>query len=221
MSIVMRASDQRLSEADVRVVDAHQEIWRRCGRLGRLTWMGVPVLKHPVDLMAYQQIIFDTTPDVIIETGTHSGGSALFLAQMCEHVHHGRVISIDISPPTVVHPGHPRLTYLTGNSVDDSIIEVVDGIARGQAGLVILDSDHTRQHVYTEMRLYRHLVALDSYLIVEDTNINGHPIYPGHGPGPWEAVEDFIADFGYEFQIDGEREYLGTYNPRGYLKRIA
>lgn len=218
--IAMSASDQRPSPTDQAVIDEFQEIWRRCGRLGRVTYFGTPILKNPVDLLAYQQIIFDTMPEVIIETGTCYGGSALFLAHQCELLGRGHVITIDREQRTPVVPEHRRLTYVTGDSTAPETIQTVANLVGDFRGLVILDSDHARDHVLREMHAYQRFVAPGAYLIVEDTNINGHPIYKGYGPGPWEAVEVFLEDNPADWEVDTEREFLGTYNPRGYLKRV-
>jgi cephalosporin hydroxylase len=86
--------------------------------------------------------------------------------------------------------------------------------------MVILDSDHSQSHVEKELKLFAPLVTLNSYLIVEDTNINGHPAYPSFGPGPYEAVETFLRT-NDNFEVDSSREkFLMTFNPKGYLKRV-
>lgn len=87
--------------------------------------------------------------------------------------------------------------------------------------MVILDSDHRQDHVAKELELYASLVTPDQYLIVEDTNINGHPVFARHGPGPMEAIQAFMASpHGQEFQVDRTREkFLLTANPSGYLRR--
>lgn len=87
--------------------------------------------------------------------------------------------------------------------------------------MTVLDSDHTMDHVLHELRAYGPLVTKDSYLVVEDTNINGHPVLPAWGPGPREAVDRYLAETD-EFLIDERREkFLLTFNPRGFLKRIT
>jgi cephalosporin hydroxylase len=96
---------------------------------------------------------------------------------------------------------------------------VSDLVGEDDSVLVILDSDHTKDHVLAEMRAYGPLVTRGSYLIVEDTNINGHPVLPDFGPGPWEAVEEFLQG-NDQFQVDRSREkLLMTFNPMGYLRR--
>ena len=118
-------------------------------------------------------------------------------------------------------PEHPRITYLTGSSTDPAVVAQVDErIAPGDSVLVVLDSDHSRDHVLDELDTWSPRVSVDSYLIVEDTNINGHPIRSHGGPGPWEAVEQWLpANPG--FRLDESREkFLLTFNPRGFIRRI-
>lgn len=187
--------------------------------------MGVPVQKCPLDLWVYQDILCEVLPDVIIETGTMFGGSALYLAHVCDILNHGRVISIDITNQfsdgsLISRPKHNRITYITGSSTDQNILNQLKTELTGSI-MVILDSDHSKNHVLQELNLYSPFVQVGSYLIVEDTNVNGHPISPDHGPGPFEAVTEFLIN-NKNFQIDISREkFLMTQNPSGYLKRIA
>jgi len=191
------------------------------GTWSATTWLGVPVLKCPLDLWIYQEIVYEQKPDLIIETGTAHGGGALYLASMCDLVGHGEVLTIDINEPSD-WPQHPRITYLTGSSVDPAVLAQVRTRAQ-RAGkvMVVLDSDHSAAHVSAELDVYGPLVTLGSYLIVEDTNINGHPVYGWHGPGPMEAVEDFLTRSN-GFTRDRSREKLIlTFNPGGWLRRDA
>jgi cephalosporin hydroxylase len=180
----------------------------------------VPAQKCPLDLWTYQEIIYETRPDIIVECGTANGGGALFLASICDLVRNGRVITVDTKESNV-RPRHERITYLTGSTVDE---ETVGRIRRTITGadkvMVILDSDHTKNHVRKELRLYSDLVTVGNYLIVEDTNINGHPVLKSFGPGPMEAVQEFLAE-NEDFIIDKSREkFFMTFNPEGYLKRV-
>jgi cephalosporin hydroxylase len=187
----------------------------------RTFWRGVQCLKCPLDLWAYQEILHDVKPDLVVETGTHRGGSALFLADMLELAGRGEVITIDILENDS-RPRHPRIRYVTASSTDQSRIRpLLDARPPGETRLVVLDSDHSKAHVAGELALYAPYVSVGSYLIVEDTNVNGRPVLPDFGPGPAEAVADFLAA-SRAFVADTAREKsLLTFNPGGYLKRIA
>jgi cephalosporin hydroxylase len=183
-------------------------------------WLGVKTLKCPLDLWIYQEILFTTRPDVIIETGTYSGGSALYLACICDAIGNGRVITVD-NRASDDRPAHPRITYVRGSSAAPRVVaEVKQAIEPREGAMVILDSDHRKDHVLGELRAYAELVKEGSYIVVEDTNVNGHPVCPNFGPGPMEAVEEFLAEDD-RFVVDAERErFLLTMNSRGYLKRV-
>lgn len=183
-------------------------------------WLGVPIWKNPLDLWIYQEILHDVRPELIVETGTAFGGSALYLAHLCDLLRWGEVISVDVKGQPG-RPKHARLSYVLGSSVDPGIVAGIAEQARGRRTLVILDSDHSRAHVLAELAAYAPLVSPGSYMIVEDTNVNGHPVLPDFGPGPWEAVEEFLAtEPGKAFEVDARCEkLLMTFNPRGYLRR--
>jgi cephalosporin hydroxylase len=182
-------------------------------------WMGVPCLKCPLDLWCYQEILVETRPDLIIETGTHAGGSALFLAHMCDLLDHGHVATIDLQEQA--RPAHGRISYVRGSSSEqETIDDALACLPEADRILVILDSDHSERHVTKELELLAPCVSPGSYVIVEDTNINGHPAYPTFGPGPFEAVQKFLAA-NPSFAIDASREkFLMTFNPKGFLKRL-
>jgi len=189
-------------------------------------WMGKKVVKCPLDLWIYQEIFFNIKPDFIIETGTRDGGSALFFANMCDITGKGNVISVDIHSEEGISQ-HERITYLIGNSVDAKIIQNIKKIienntkVKNPSIIVILDSDHTKKHVLAEMNLYSDLVSKGSYLIVEDTNVNGYPIEPHYGEGPMEAVKEFLS-INKNFIADNDMEkFFFTMNPHGYLKKMV
>jgi cephalosporin hydroxylase len=187
------------------------------GTWNRMAWLGNPLLKNPLDLWIYQEIVASTKPDLIIETGTFCGGSALYLAGLCDLLGRGEVISVDVAPEQT--PEHPRVTYLTGSSVADDIVATMRARAEGKRTMVILDSDHRAPHVSAELDVLSPLVSEGCYLVVEDTNVNGHPVLPDFGPGPTEAMEGFLPDHP-EFTPDRELEkFLFTFNPGGYLRR--
>lgn len=183
-------------------------------------WLGIPVLKCPLDIWIYQELIHEIKPDVIIECGTYKGGSALFFATLFDFLKHGRVITIDIQPDEQ-RPTHDRITYLLGSSIAPEIVAHVRSIIRPEETvLAVLDSDHSQAYVLQEMRIYSAMVTHGSYLIVEDTSINGHPVAPQYGPGPMEAVQAFLKE-NKAFVVDKSREkFFMSFNPSGYLRKI-
>ncbi len=185
-------------------------------------WMGVPLLKLPLDLWVYQEILYKTQPDLIIETGTNRGGSALYFANLFDLIGKGRIISVDITHPAEGLPNHPRIRFLLGSSTDPKTLTQVTGELRsGERVMVVLDSDHSRHHVLQELELYSPFVSVGCYLVVEDTNVNGHPVWRSFGPGPMEALEDFLRTHS-EFVCDQSCEkYKVTFSPRGWVKRLS
>ena len=132
------------------------------------------------------------------------------------------MLTIDVEPASDV-PSHPRITYRVGSSIDPEIVGYVrDRAARcGGPVLVLLDSDHHEAHVAAELAVYAPLVTVGSFCLVEDTNVNGHPVLPDFGPGPMEAVAAFLADHA-EFEPDALPErYMVSMHPGGWLRRIA
>lgn len=184
-------------------------------------WLGTPAQKCPLDLWVYQEILHEQRPDLILETGTAHGGSALYLASLCDLLGRGEIVTVDIYP-IEDRPVHDRITYLTGSSTAPEAVSELERLADGRESvLVILDSDHSRDHVLDELRIYSRFVSPGGYLIVEDTNVNGHPVFAEHGPGPMEAVDEFLAETD-EFEVDASREkFFMTFNPRGFLRKRA
>ena len=110
-------------------------------------------------------------------------------------MHASALAGIDIQLTAAARSlSHPRIRLFEGNSTDVELVERVKLSLPPGGGLVILDSDHTKEHVLAELNAYKDLVGAGSYLVVEDTNINGHPVYPRFGPGPYEAVGDFLKE---------------------------
>ncbi|MGH7910515.1 MAG: CmcI family methyltransferase [Candidatus Dormibacteraceae bacterium] len=182
-------------------------------------WLGVPTLKCPLDLWIYQEILYETRPDLIIETGTAHGGSALFLASMLDLLGAGSLCTIDVAE-VPDRPVHPRVRYVTASSTDPGVVaEMTDLAGAAERVMVLLDSDHSCEHVRAELRAYAGLVTPGCYLIVEDTNVNGRPVLPEFGPGPAEALESFLMTDD-RFEVDTSREkLLMTFNPGGFLRR--
>jgi cephalosporin hydroxylase len=209
------------AEGAASIVDRFHALYydRRVQTWGETYWLGHHALKCPLDLWVYQEILHEVRPDLIIETGTYRGGSTLFLASMCDLLGRGEVVTVDAAQQKG-RPRHRRITYLTGSSTSEAILGHVRRRARRKKRvLVILDSGHGKEQVLAEMRAYAPLVTAGSYLIVEDTNLNGHPVESDHGPGPAEAVAAFLAE-NSAFERDESREkFLLTFNPGGFLKK--
>jgi cephalosporin hydroxylase len=185
----------------------------------QLSWFGYELVKCPLDLWIYQELLVRTRPDFVVETGTWCGGSALYLAMLLDHIDHGQLVTVDIEAKPN-RPQHPRISYLTGSSVDPAVIAQIREAVGSHRAMVVLDSDHHADHVYDEIISYSPLVQSGDYMIVEDTNVNGHPVWPDFGPGPMEAVEKFLSQDD-EFVIDRRCErFLMTQYPRGYLRRV-
>ena len=131
----------------------------------------------------------------------------------------GRVIGVDIEEVDN-RADHKRITCVKGSSISNDIVKKVsEMIESDHVVLVILDSDHNMPHVLEEMKIYSKFVTKGSYMIVEDSNVNGHPIMPNWGPGPFEAIQRFLEESN-SFEVDKNREkfYL-SFNPDGYLKK--
>jgi cephalosporin hydroxylase len=181
-------------------------------------WLGVAVYKCPLDLWMYQEILVRTRPDVIVETGTAAGGSALYLASLFDLIGNGRVVTVDIEDKED-RPDHSRILYLNGSSVAPEVVDRVKAEVKDASRvMVILDSDHTKDHVLRELQTYGPMVSEDCYLIVEDM-VTGEMI-ENFGPGPRDAVEEFLEST-ESFVVDpGCEKFLMTFNPGGYLKRV-
>jgi cephalosporin hydroxylase len=196
------------------------------------TWMGRPIIQYPQDIVATQEIIFRVKPDLIVETGIAHGGSLIFSASMLELLGgDGQVLGIDIDirkhnrEEIEKHPMSKRIHMLQGSSISPEIIEQVKEFAEGSKVLVMLDSNHTYEHVKAELALYSPLVKKGSYLIVYDTAIDDLVITDrpwGLGNGPKKAVHEFLRE-NKRFEIDKsiDNKILISAAPDGYLRCVA
>jgi cephalosporin hydroxylase len=167
-------------------------------------------------------LLYELKPDWIIECGTAQAGSTLYFANLCDLMEHGRIVTIDIKELDERNtPPHPRITYLAGSTVDPSIVAQVQATVAGSSTVMaILDSDHSTPHVLEELRTYHSLVTPGSYLVVEDTNISGHPVGNPRKTGPMEAVEQFLRETD-GFEVDESREkFMVSFNTGGWLRKI-
>jgi len=186
-------------------------------------WLGQPLWQFPLGAWVLQEVIAELKPDVILETGTYSGGSAYFYASLCDLLGHGEVISLDVSPRATVP--HPRITYVQGSSTDPKILDSLAQRLRHSAAetlLIVLDSDHAASHVEEELEGYAPLVPVGSYIHVQDGVIDELPCFGAARPGPKSAVQSFLLKHP-QFTRDREIEtrYLITFHPFGWLRRIA
>ena len=209
-----------------KICDDFHTLWDKEKKWSEVSWLGVPCWKIPFDAFVIQELIFKIKPDYIIETGTNFGGSALFYASILELIGEGTVITIDKKKKEIPLSEvtkwlfDTRIIRLIGDSISDEIVKQVYSYASNKKNLVILDSWHSKEHVLQELNLYSQLVSVDSYIIVEDTHVSGHPIKWKWGAGPYEAVQEFLQN-NDTFQIDKSCEkLLVSFNPNGFLRRV-
>ena len=221
--IPINVSEILRNQSAADLVARFNDLYYMLGIADRMEWRGVRITKNPCDLWTVASLISRIKPAVIVETGTAFGGSALFYADIARlHGIPTRVITVDVNPKMPSICEIPKIVSLTGYSTDQSIVGEIKSLVGNQSPvMVILDSDHSRENVARELELYSPMVTVGSYLIVEDTNVNGHPSFKGHGPGPFEAAEAFCAG-NPNYACDKECEqHLLTFNPSGFLRRIA
>jgi len=170
------------------------------------TWLGLPIQKNPWDLMVLQEVIYETKPDVIIETGTFWGGSGLFMAGILESIGKGIVISIDLANKK---SRHPRMVCIEGDSISAEVQEKLHSLVKPSHSVMVdLDSGHYLEHVRKELELYAPLVTPGNYLVVEDTNTEG----------PSEAVLEFLLT-NKQFSVESRERFRLTFFPGGWLRR--
>lgn len=198
------------------------------------SWMGRPIIQYPQDMIAMQELIWEIKPDLIIETGIAHGGSIIYYASLLELIGKGEVLGIDIDirehnkKKIEEHAMYKRIQMLEGSSVSEDMVEKVRQYASGKEKiLVCLDSNHTHEHVLSELNLYAPFVTAGSYLVVFDTIVEDLPerYLPGRywsvGNNPKTAVQEFLKH-NNDFEIDEtmDNKLLISVNPGGYLKRI-
>ena len=183
--------------------------WLRVGWAQRysysFTWLGRPIIQLPEDLMRVQEVIWALKPDVIIETGVAHGGSLIFYASLCQLANRGRVIGVDIDirpqnrTAIAVHPLAGRIQLIDGSSVDEKVIRQVRALAQGaKTVLVLLDSNHSKEHVRAELDVYAPLGTKGSYVIATDgIMFDLHDVPGGKPTWAWDnataAAEEFVA----------------------------
>jgi cephalosporin hydroxylase len=196
------------------------------------TWLGRPIIQYPQDIVALQEIVWRTRPDLIVETGIAHGGSLVFFASMLALLGgEGRVLGIDVDirahnrEAIEAHPLAARIDMVEGSSVDAAVAARVAEAAAGKRTMVVLDSNHTHAHVAAELEAYAPLVSKGCYLVVLDTAVEDMPAAAsagrpwGPGNNPKTAVREFVARHGDRFAVDHaiDAKLLISVGPEGYL----
>lgn len=198
-------------------------------------WLGLPVIQFPQDLVALQEIVWRTRPDVIVETGIARGGSVVFHASLLAMTGGGRVVAVDndLRPHNrraiLGHPLAGRIALVDGSSVEPAVVARVRSlIGDGARVMVVLDSNHTHAHVRRELDLYAPLVTAGCYLVVFDTLVEEMPpgTYPdrpwGPGDSPATAVDDFLgATDAFERDRDLDARLCISAALGGWLRRTG
>lgn len=199
------------------------------------SWMGRPIIQFPQDMVAVQEIIWLTKPDLVIETGVAHGGSLVYYASLLELLGGERhVVGVDIDirahNRTAIesHPMTRRITLVQGSSTDAGVVEQVRRmVADSKKTMVLLDSNHTHEHVLQELRLYAPLVSKDCYLVVFDTLLDDMPAdlirdRPwGPGNNPKTALREYLRGTDrFEVDRDIDAKLLISAAPEGYLRCV-
>jgi cephalosporin hydroxylase len=219
------------------------DIWLRAGwdtkYVYSFTWLGRPIIQLPEDMMRIQEVIHSVRPDVIVETGVAHGGSLVFYASLCKAMDRGRVIGVDVEirshnrAAIEGHPLFPLITLVEGNSIEQSIVEQVKSkIKPGEKTMVVLDSNHRKQHVLGELQAYSPLVTAGSYIVATDgimERLLGAPrsATDWSWNNPRHAALEFVsenADFVIEEPTfafnEGKITERVTYWPSAFIKRV-
>ncbi|MEX2293218.1 MAG: CmcI family methyltransferase [Acidimicrobiales bacterium] len=226
----MSADPSLTSLAQDLLISADQHSWSY-----QWTWLGLPIIQLPTDLVAVQEVVWSQQPDLIIETGIARGGSLVLLASLLELLGCGEVVGIDVEirphnrEAVEAHPLAPRISLIEGSSTSDEVMALVcSAAASASRVMVVLDSNHTHEHVLRELELYAPLVTPGQYLVVCDTVVEDLPLQT-HRPRPWgpgdnpaTALREFLASSD-EFEVDRRlaEKLLLTSSPGGYVRRIS
>jgi cephalosporin hydroxylase len=203
------------------------------------TWLGRPLIQLPEDVLRIQEVIYRVKPDVIVETGIAHGGSLIFYASLCKATDRGRVIGVDIEirqhnrQAIEEHPLSRFITLIEGSSTDVAIVDQVKAhIRRGETVLVLLDSNHSRGHVFAELEAYAPLVTVGSYIVATDGIMEDVADRPGaHADWKWDnpqCAARVFAERNPAFKLEdppvlfneGKITDRVTYWPSAYLRRV-
>lgn len=245
--LVSTESDEGATTVDLYSTEGFEllsQLWLKVGwnqkYVYTFSWLGRPIIQLPEDMVRIQEVIHEVQPDVIVETGVAHGGSLVYYASLCKILGKGRVIGVDIEirphnrAAVEQHPLSELITLIEGSSTDPATLsEVTSGIRAGETTLVILDSNHTREHVLAELEIYSRLVSVGSYLIAMDGIMELVADTPRGSPewsldNPITAVEEFVrahSEFvveqpAWQFNESELRSNI-THWQHGYLRRVA
>lgn len=193
-------------------------------------WNGVPVGQNLFDLRRYYDLIIASKPEIIVETGVQTGGSAMFFMDVLDSLdmHNVPYVGIDLNMQYVFQPAYEHAhshLWIQRDCLANETIETVRPLVEGKKCLVILDSVHTKEHVDEELKLYAPLVTVSgSYLVVSDADHNGRPILADYGPSAGESVDEFLnTNLGKNFIPDKDIELRYgklTVSPNAWLRRV-
>ncbi len=215
---------------------ALSHLWTRSGWQRKftyeITWMGIPIIQLPEDILMMQELIWRVRPDVIVESGVAHGGALILYASLLDALGKGHVVGVDVEIRKYnrlaieAHPMSKRITLIEGDSVaEDTLAQVREAIPAGASVMVALDSNHTREHVAAELERYAPMVTPGSYCVVFDSVMTMVSDAPGAGEGwahdnPLEAVRNFLSEHD-EFEVDPALNRLeATYCQSGFLRRL-
>ena len=217
--------------------------WLRVGwdtkHVYTFTWLGRPIIQLPEDMMRLQEVIYTVKPDVIIETGVAHGGSLVFYASLCKSMEKGRVVGIDIEirphnrKAIEEHFLSPMITLIEGSSIAPETIEQARAnVKEGETVMIMLDSNHTKEHVLAELNAYAPLVSQGSYIVAMDgimEQVAGAPrtkadwVWNNPKAAALEFVRtnpDFVIEEPSLLFNEGLITQTVTYWPSGFIKRI-
>ncbi|RVP20771.1 CmcI family methyltransferase [Sinorhizobium meliloti] len=189
-------------------------------------FLGVRTLKCVFDLWQYQEILTELRPDLVVETGCYLGGATLFFSTILEMVNpNGQVITVETNPDRIDPSVRARsnIEIIAGSSTDPTIASLLRTRRAACSGLAffIFDARPRKDHVLSEMINFREVIQPSDYLVVEDSNVNGHPVLPEWGPGPMEAIREYEKLYPADYVHDEQREqkFGVTFAPYGFMRR--
>ena len=220
---------------DMEALKKDSEQWIRTGWANKIsyenTWLGIPIIQLPEDIMMMQELIFNVKPDIVIESGIAHGGSLILYSSLLELLGTGKVIGVDIEirkhnrEAIEKHPMSKRIILIEGSSTDPVVIKkVAEQIDPGSTVLICIDSNHTKAHVLEELKAYSDFVTSGSYIVVFDTIMPDLVGVPGSQKSwdkdnPLEAIKEFLK-INSNFEIDTEyNKQFVSYCPNGFLRR--